>query len=181
MDFGFGEDNSDEMDYVDENVEYVSTDANEAPFVPDASISDGTDFDLPLTYPAEPAVPFNESMSVDEMAYTKELEQQYAPTRPIGIAQDVVTLSQQLSQGNDIEKMRALEEFSQKQIAMFTSPKVVGPLLVFWAYRGRLSYVERALLGAVGVGALIKGFGVGKASSTYDHPLMKTVKAKVVP
>lgn len=153
------------QDYIDADVEYVSTESNNTQFIDDAQVTTDTDFDYPQTVPDYPA------QSYDDLP----------PTQPISMAQDFLELSQQMtSEGDELAKAQALENFSQKQIARFTSPKVIGPLLLFYAYRGRFSTLERVVIAAIGVGAALKGYGMTKPGQGLDHPLMKTVKGRIV-
>ena len=156
------------QDYMDTTVDYVSSD--------EQNVSSGTDFDYTQVLPDQPAIPYDSS----QVDYTN-IEAEYAPTKTVGVAQDFMDLTKNITgSGDELAKARALEDFSQRQLARFTSPKVIGPLLLFYSYRGRFSVLERVVFGAIGVGALIKGYSLAKPGQGLDHPLMKTVKARVV-
>jgi hypothetical protein len=156
------------QDFVDASVEYVDESQQ--------NVSSGTDFDYANVSPDKPPIPYDSH----EVDYT-DIEMEYAPTKTVGVAQDFMDLTKNITgSGDELAKARALEDFSQRQLARFTSPKVIGPLLLFYAYRGRFSALERVVFGAVGVGALIKGYSLAKPGQGLDHPLMKTVKGRVI-
>jgi len=179
--YGMGEEHLETQDYISSDVEYVETDADKEVYVPEPEVSDGTDFDVARTYPAEPAVPYEEPMSQHQKQHMEDIEKQYAPTRAVGVSQDVINLAQEFSSNSSEQaKAEALAQFSKHQLARFTSPKVIGPLLLMYAYRGKLSGLERVIWGAVGLGAAINAYGLMKPNKGFNHPLMKDVKGRIV-
>lgn len=159
------------QDYIDTSVEYVDESSHSNPGMID--VSSGTDFDYDQAVPDEEPIPYD-SAEVD-YAHVENV------AKPIGMTKDIYNLAQEFSSNSsEVAKAQALEEFSQRQLARFTSPKVIGPLLLFYAYRGRLSYVERAIWGAIGLGAAMRAYGMTKPGQGFDHPLMKTVKGRVI-
>lgn len=171
------------QDYIvsEGDAEYVSTKSSDVEYINNAQVSDGTDFDYPQTYPPKPTVPFEDPLSEFQMNYAKEVDSEFAPTKAVGMTQDVFDLAKKFSSNADeLAKAEALQDFSKKQLDRFTSPKVIGPLLLFYAYRGKLSYVERALWGAIGLGAAMNAYGMLKPNEGLRHPMIKDVKARVI-
>lgn len=158
------------MDFTDSDVEYVDTTAEVYREEP-VEVSSGADFDEPMTYPEDEPIAYDDPQT----------SQGFDPMKKIGVMQDTINLTQELSSSSSEQaKAQALQNFSQQQLARFTSPKVIGPLLLFYAYRGRFGAIERLLFGAIGAGAVIKAYGLAKPNQGFDHPLMKDVRGRVL-
>jgi len=80
----------------------------------------------------------------------------YAPQKTVG--QEVVNLARTVEGGEAIEIVNALEEFSKSQIVRFLDFSFIGPVLMYYAYKGKLSKSERALLALIGVGTTVYNF-----------------------
>ncbi len=76
-------------------------------------------------------------------------------TKKQGIATDFMTLAQASTSGDSEIMLSAIEKFSKSQLVRFLDVSVLGPLLLFWAYRGKLTKGERLMLGLIGAGTMI--------------------------
>lgn len=86
----------------------------------------------------------------------KDMENAF-PTQKgkLGIAQDLMTLAQAAQSGDSDTILNAVEQFSKSQLVRFMDITIIGPLLLFWAWKGKLSKVERGLMGLIGAGTVI--------------------------
>lgn len=176
MDSYYGDEmNFDEsQDFTDTEVEYVTQESDQITYLTDPQVSSGVDQDLPQVYPPKAAVPFETGLSDQEEAEIEYLQHEYAPTKAAGVTQDLIDLARNVAQGDERLVAQSLSQFSQSNLQRFTSPKVVGPILLFWAYRGRLSALERVLVGLIGAGAVVSGYNLLKGSqSSFSHPMQK--------
>lgn len=172
----------------DAEATYVTTSESDVEYLQDPNVSAGTDFDLPQVLPSHTAESMTDieyedlepadydSTEDDEYEYVDEEDSIAAKT---GVVQDFVDLSKGIASGNPDDAASAIEEFSASQIDRFSSPKLIGPILLYWAFKGKLTKVERAIAGLVGAGALIRGYGVRskvKTVQTFAHPLATHLK-----
>lgn len=51
--------------------------------------------------------------------------------------------------------LSTIEEFAKSQRVRMFDVTVLGPLLMWWAFRGKLTTVERGMLGVIGLGTVI--------------------------
>ena len=77
------------------------------------------------------------------------------PTTKGAIAQDFMKLAQAASSGDAGTILSAMEQFSKSQLVRFLDVSVLGPLMLFWAWRGKLSKTERMMLGLIGAGTIV--------------------------
>lgn len=73
----------------------------------------------------------------------------------VGIADDLSELAKNASTGDVFTIMTGLESFSKSQLLRFMDVTVIGPLLLVWAWKGKLSKFERSVLALIGVGTVI--------------------------
>lgn len=110
---------------------------------------------LPSTSDEVIDVPVNEGDNIMQNV------QEAAPAMPasyqskLGIASDLMTLAQSASSGDADTILNAMEKFSKSQLVRFMDITVIGPLLLFWAWRGKLSKGERFMMGLIGAGTVI--------------------------
>jgi len=76
-------------------------------------------------------------------------------SKPLGVAKDLMTLAQAASSGDADTILRGIEMFSKSQLTRFLDISVIGPLLLFWAWKGKLSKTERMVMGLIGAGTVI--------------------------
>lgn len=74
---------------------------------------------------------------------------------PVGITKDLMSLAQAASSGEADTILKAVEQFSKSQLVRFMDITVIGPILLYWAYKGKLSITERTILGLIGAGTLV--------------------------
>lgn len=84
----------------------------------------------------------------------RELQTPQLP-KASGIATDLMSLAQAASSGDAQTIFSAVEQFSKSQLVRFLDITIIGPMLLVWAYRGRLSTMERFLMGVIGAGTVI--------------------------
>lgn len=72
-----------------------------------------------------------------------------------GVVSDLATLAYDVSSGDAARVLMGLEQFSKSQLVRFLDITVIGPILLLYAYKGRLSAVERSVLGLIGLGTVI--------------------------
>lgn len=167
---GYGEQDYEQIDYADPEVTYVATNEDAVEYLKDPNVSDGTDFDLPQTLPQYPAEAYDQPVSTAMEEEILRLQQEYAPTQAVGVTQDILNFTNSVATGDKEIASDALQAFSKTQISRFTSPKVIGPVLLLWAWRGKLSWMERALMVVVGVGAVREGFSSSNKPATPQNP-----------
>lgn len=116
-----------------------------------------------------------------------ETAQQVAPAMPrgfqskLGIAQDLMTLAQSASSGDADTILRAMEQFSKAQYVRFLDITIIGPLLLFWAWRGRLSAGERTLMALIGLGTVIYNGRNYLANKTVIQPKeLQAIKQELI-
>jgi hypothetical protein len=86
--------------------------------------------------------------------------QEFAPPKSgkFAVAQDIMTLAQAASSGDSETILNAMEKFSKSQLVRFLDIAFIGPALIFWAYRGKLSTIERTLMGLIGAGTVVYNY-----------------------
>lgn len=75
--------------------------------------------------------------------------------KAIGVTKDLMTLAQAASSGEANTILSAVEQFSKSQLVRFLDISVIGPLLLYWAYKGKLSAAERTVMGLIGAGTVV--------------------------
>lgn len=174
------DESNEQYDMYDVEATYVDPDESNVEYLQDPNVSNSSDFDLPNTLPPSPTEAADDFTQSDMEYVDDEMYEYDEETIPkVGMVQDVLDLTKNITSGNADQKAQAIETFSEAQIKRFTSPKIVGPLLMYWAFKGKLSTVERALIGAVGLGAALRGYSVRstvKKAEVYYHPMSQHLK-----
>lgn len=79
--------------------------------------------------------------------------------------------------GDKVQILQAIEDFRITATKRLLSPWFVGPIAVIYAFKGKLSPFERAVLGLVGVGAMVNQFLITNSQvqpgqeAKWVHPL----------
>ncbi len=112
-------------------------------------------------------------MDTEEMM---DVAQDVAPAMPasyqskLGVASDLMTLAQSASSGDADTILNAMEQFSKAQYVRFLDITIIGPLLLFWAWRGKLSSIERTMMALIGAGTVIYNGRNYLANKTVVQP-----------
>lgn len=101
------------------------------------------------TPPMQSSIPEGQNMAPPQQSVTQTKE----PTA--AIVQDLARIAAAAQSGDKNQMIDAMENFSLSQLSRFRNLTVVGGLLVMWAYRGKLSAIERAMMGLIGTGILV--------------------------
>lgn len=75
--------------------------------------------------------------------------------RKMGVVSDLSDLAYTASTGDAQTVLRAIELFSKSQLVRFMDVTVIGPILLYYAYKGKLNPLERGILGLIGTGTVI--------------------------
>lgn len=98
-----------------------------------------------------------------------------------GVATDLVTLAQAASSGDAQTILGAVEQFSKSQLVRFLDISVIGPVLLYWAYKGKLSSMERMLMGLIGAGTVIyNGKNYIKNKQVLNNPQLQSIKEELI-
>lgn len=135
------DDNMAEMDanYEDESVEYI--DEPEVEIVGNGSSSKTQMTDLM----DEP----------DPNAYSPHDSVNTGVPKGASVVNDLIDFSQSVGTGEAEQILQGLEKFSKSQLVRFMDITIIGPLLLYYAYKGRLSVGERTIIGLIGLGTVV--------------------------
>ena len=78
--------------------------------------------------------------------------------KKIGMVSDLTELAQSATSGDADVMLNAIEKFSKGQMVRFFDITVIGPIMLYYAYKGKLSPIERMILGLIGGGTVIYNF-----------------------
>jgi hypothetical protein len=98
---------------------------------------------------------------VDDVVYAAPVNnapngsQESSLDKKVGLIQDLATTGMALQTRDPEAIMLALEQFSKSQLVRFMDVTIIGPLLLYWAYKGKLSPAERTIMGLIGLGTVI--------------------------
>ena len=80
-----------------------------------------------------------------------------------------------------LEILAGMEKFSKSQIVRFMDISVIGPLLLYWAWRGKLSMTERTLMGLIGAGTVdYNGRNYLKNKKVISKDQLQAIKTELV-
>jgi len=75
--------------------------------------------------------------------------------RKIGLVNDMMDLASSATTGEADIMLQAIEKFSKSQMARFFDVSVIAPLMMLYAFKGKLNPIERSVLGLIGAGIMI--------------------------
>lgn len=93
----------------------------------------------------EQFIPPPDATQVDESGFERKL----------GVVGDLATLTEAASTGDAHTILTAIEQFSKSQLVRFLDVSVVGPLLLYWAYKPPKDPLQRTVMGLIGLGTVI--------------------------
>jgi hypothetical protein len=121
--------------------------------------------DEPQYVPDQDSANLNTAAATDVKNLPSEFQtqaQSEAPrsgnTSTTGIMSDFSLLANAAQTGDAVTILSAMENFSKSQMVRFLDITVIGPLLMWWAFRGKLSVGERTMMGLIGAGTLVYNF-----------------------
>lgn len=113
-----------------------------------------------------------------------ETPSQAAPLKSLenaaGVAKDLSQLAQTATSGDLDKVLVGLETFSKAQLTRFLDITFIGPVLLLWAYKGKLSPLERALMAMIGLGTVAYNFrNFKKSSALMNNAQVQAIKDQI--
>ena len=109
----------------------------------------------------EPAGPDEMQITMNPEVIMPDDQQHYTPPvqetgtgRKVGLVNDMLDLASSATTGEADIMLQAVEKFSKSQMVRFFDISVIGPLLLYYAYKGKLNPIERTVLGLIGLGTV---------------------------
>jgi len=93
--------------------------------------------------------------SQSEEFYSAENTTEGGLDRKLGVVSDLSELVYAAQTGDAHTILKSIEMFSKSQLVRFMDVTVLGPLMLYYAYKGKLSPLERGVLALIGAGTVI--------------------------
>lgn len=112
------------------------------------------DYD-PSVIDAEYETASSESSNQQPEEEEEQIQDETFFQRKTGLVSDMMELAEGASSGQADIMLQSIEQFSKSQIVRFFDISVIGPILLYYAFKGKLNPIERSVLALIGVGTVV--------------------------